>query len=106
MQEISILSETLTEIDFAPQTELKEIIQNVKTILTTMKYSVPLDRNFGIIAASIDEPIPLAKAKCSAEIVEAIQRYEPRAEIVRITFNGDGMDGILKPNVQIRIKND
>ena len=34
-------------IDFAPATKIEEILQNVRTILGTVKFSVPLDREFG-----------------------------------------------------------
>ena len=34
-------------IEIMPQTEAAEIIQNVRTILLTQKFSVPLDREFG-----------------------------------------------------------
>ena len=35
-------------IDLAPATKIEEILQNVRTILGTVKFSVPLDREFGI----------------------------------------------------------
>jgi len=101
MPEVDIFA-TLDEVNFAPSSVLEEIIQNVKTILTTVKYSVPLDRNFGIMADALDAPLPVAKAKITADIVSAIKQYEPRAEITQIIFSGDGADGILKPRVRIR----
>ena len=52
---------TKNNIDFAPDSE--EIHQNLRTILTTARGSVPLDRNFGIDMSVIDLPIPLYKAK-------------------------------------------
>lgn len=35
-------------IDFAPSSEIAEILQNVRTILTTRLGSVPLERDFGL----------------------------------------------------------
>ncbi|BBB91062.1 MAG TPA: GPW/gp25 family protein [Methylomusa anaerophila] len=103
--EIEISALTVpTEIDFAPTTELQEIIQNVRTILTTPIYSVPLDRNFGVNAEMLDLPIPVAQARLSAEIVTAIQKYEPRVEVTEVSFTGDGMDGVLQPTVKLRIR--
>ena len=40
-------------IDFAPKTEIDEIVQNVLCILRTTKFTVPLDREFGIDAVII-----------------------------------------------------
>lgn len=101
--EVSTLT-TLSQVNFAPSTTLEEIIQNVRTILTTPIYSVPLDRNFGVNAEMLDLPMPVAQARLSAEIVAAVQKYEPRVEVTQVIFNGDGMDGILKPTVKLRLK--
>lgn len=93
---------SLNNIDFAPENELLEILQNVRTILSTVKLSVPLDRDFGIDASLLDKPILEAKAKISSEIILAIKKYEPRVKVEEITFSGD-MDGKLQPKVQVSI---
>lgn len=93
---------SLNNIDFAPENELLEILQNVRTILSTVKFSVPLDRDFGIDASLLDKPILEAKAKISSEIILAIKKYEPRVKVEEITFSGD-MDGKLQPKVQVSI---
>ena len=90
-------------IDFAPATVAEEVLQNVRTIITTVKGSVPLDRAFGIDGEVIDLPINVAKAKLTNEIFRAIRRYEPRAEINSIDFTGE-MTGRLLPEVTISIK--
>ena len=78
-------------IDFNPSTLVTEVLQNVKTILSTVKYSVPLDRGFGIGGAML-----------SGEIFAAIRRYEPRAMIQSIKFSGDE-SGKLIPILEVRI---
>lgn len=93
---------SLNNIDFAPENELLEVLQNVRTILSTVKFSVPLDRDFGIDASLLDKPILEAKAKISSEIILAIKKYEPRVKVEEITFSGD-MDGKLQPKVQVSI---
>lgn len=93
---------SLNNIDFAPENELLEILQNVRTILSTVKFSVPLDRDLGIDASLLDKPILEAKAKISSEIILAIKKYEPRVKVEEITFSGD-MDGKLQPKVQVSI---
>lgn len=101
--EVSTLT-TSTTINFAPATELEEIIQNVRTILTTPICSVPLDRNFGINQEMLDLPLPIAQARLSAEIVQAVQKFEPRVIITAVDYTGDGADGRLQPTVKLRIK--
>ena len=101
MMEVDVLA-TLDEIDFAPKDVLTEVIQNVRTICATTKYSVPLDRRFGVDAAMLDAPTPKAMAALQAEIIAAIRKYEPRARVTRVSFEGD-MDGKLIPKVRVRI---
>ena len=93
---------TLDKVNFAPTTLQEEVVQNVKTLLTTMKYTVPLDRNFGIMANAVDEPMPVAMAKLSSDIIDAINQYEPRCRVTQIFFDGD-IDGKLIPRVRIEI---
>lgn len=92
----------LQTIDLAPATTEAEILQNVKTILTTIKYTVPLDRGFGIDASIVDLPIPVAQGKLSNEIFQAIKRYEPRASLTDIQFSSD-ITGTLQVKVKVRI---
>ena len=90
------------EIDFAPATIVEEVIQNVRTIVTTIKYSIPLDREFGIDGSVVDLPINVAKARLTNEIFRAVRRYEPRAVIESITFKGEET-GRLIPTVGVSI---
>lgn len=89
-------------IDFNPSSLVTEVLQNVKTILSTIKYSVPLDRGFGISGAAVDMPMQQAAAILSGEIFAAIRRYEPRAIIQSIKFSGDE-SGKLIPTLEVRI---
>ena len=90
------------EIDFAPATVVEEVIQNVRTIVTTIKYSIPLDREFVINGSVVDLPINVAKARLTNEIFRAVRRYEPRAVIESITFKGEET-GRLIPTVEVSI---
>lgn len=89
-------------VDFAPEAEAAEILQNVRTILETVKGSVPLDRDFGIDASYLDLPMGEAKAKLISEIIKAVKKYEPRAAVTEISFTG-AEDGTLIPKVQVKI---
>ncbi len=84
-----------------------EIIQNVKTILSTIKGTVPLDRAFGVDWFFVDMPTPAAQAAFTAEIVTEIEKQEPRVKVIRVLWAADplaAMDGKLLPTVQIKIK--
>ena len=95
------------DIDFAPASVVAEVLQNVRTILATRKGTVPLDRDFGLDWTWIDQPMPVAKMRCQVAVIEAINDYEPRAEIESVEWGGsesDAMEGITLPKVKINIK--
>lgn len=89
-------------IDFAPQTEAQEILQNVLTICTTIKYSVPLDREFGIDTPFVDDPVNRVRAAYTQEVMRAVKKFEPRARISRVEFTGNH-DGKVSPRVFVKI---
>ena len=100
--ELNILISDFKEINFAPDNIIEEVVQNVKIICSTPKYSVPMDRLFGIDAEMIDKPTPKAMAALQAEIIQAIRKYEPRCKVLRVSFEGN-IDGKLAVKVRITI---
>ena len=92
----------LTDISLMPASETEEIIQNVQMILMTQKYTVPLDRGFGIDGKFIDEPIVAAQARATSEITSAVNSQEPRARVKKVFFDGDET-GRLGIRVRIEI---
>ena len=90
------------EIDFAPKNEAAEVIQNVKTICTTLKGSVPMRRDFGISGKYIDAVTPGVRALLTSEIYRAVREYEPRAEITGIEYR-ENEAGELKPCIRIKL---
>lgn len=99
--EIDVLA-TKTEINFAPKNLIEEVAQNVRIICTTEKYSVPMDRLFGVDTAMLDRPTPKAMAALQAELIQAIRKYEPRCKVRKISFEGD-INGKLTVKVRIAI---
>ncbi len=89
-------------VDFAPSSEIVEIMQNLRTIISTTKWSVPLDRDFGISGEYVDKPMESAKAYMAAEIIQAINQYEPRVTVEEISFTAT-LDGVLKPRIEVSI---
>lgn len=97
------------EINFSPNTETEEILQNVRTILKTRVGTVPLDRDFGISWDYIDQPTPVARALFQEAVIDAILEYEPRASVVSVNLDDNpslAIDGVLKPTVIINIGED
>lgn len=90
-------------IDLAPKTTVEEVLQNVRTIISTIKYEIPLDRAFGIDGDVVDMPMQQAQAKLTQEIFRAVRQYEPRAVIESISFSGDE-SGRLTPTLEVSIR--
>ena len=102
--DIEITAEALTSVNFAPSSTLEEILQNVKTILATPIYSVPLDRSFGVNLEMLDLPMPVTQAKLANEIVQAVEKFEPRVTVTKVSFAGKAITGRLQPTVRLRLK--
>lgn len=75
-------------------------------IAATRVGSVPLCRHFGTDWQWVDYPEPVAMARFRAELMEAIDKYEPRVEIISISFKADktqAIDGRIYPVVKFRL---
>ena len=95
----------LTEINFAPADEAEEVAQNISMILKTVKGTVPLARNFGISQQLVDLPSKVLQTKLTAEIIQAVKKFEPRAKILSVTFGNQLIEGKVLVNAQFVMRN-
>lgn len=92
------------QVDFQPGSLEEEIIQNVRTICTTLKGSVPMDRELGVNADLVDQSIVSARARLSAELIRAVRKFEPRCKVVSVSFDDvDAINGKIIPRMKITI---
>ena len=91
-----------TSISLNEPDRVKSILQNIGILLRTLRGSVPLYREFGMQMGFVDRPMTVAAPAVIVEIREAIQRFEPRAELVSVSFRHDA-DGVLSPEVEVNI---
>jgi phage baseplate assembly protein W len=82
-------------------TGITEVVQNCRTILTTRKGTVPLDRDFGISNDFIDSPMPKVRANAEQDIFSSFKKYEPRVVIKKIDWKADILSGKVTPHVEI-----
>jgi phage baseplate assembly protein W len=102
-----ILDTTLPAEVVIGATGVTEILQNVRTIVSTIKGSVPLDRDFGVSASFLDSPTPEAMAAFTGEAIDEIEKQEPRCSVVSVDFKPlaeAAMDGRLFPVIRIAIE--
>jgi phage baseplate assembly protein W len=84
-------------------TGISEIMQNVRTVLTTPRGTVPLDRDFGISFEFLDSPINITRAKAEQEIFLKLRKYEPRAILKQIMWETDATSGQISPSVKVEV---
>jgi len=106
VSEFDILGGPLGAVEIGA-TGIRAVMQNVKTILATIRGTVPLDRTFGIDDTFIDTPEPVAQAKFTGAVIAAVERWEPRVKVVSVTWvrldNSETADGRLVPRVRVRL---
>ena len=59
------------KLNLAPETLEEEVLQNVAIIVSTPKFSVPLDRGLGLAQRFIDKPIQVAQSILISEVLDA-----------------------------------
>mgnify|MGYP001042840437 CR=1 FL=1 len=62
----------LEAVNLAPESTLEEILQNVAVIISTPKFSVPLDRGLGMAQSFVDRPIQVAQSVLISEVLDAV----------------------------------
>ena len=92
--------ERLNESDY-----VRSVLQNVQNVLKTRQGTVPFFREFGLPMDFIDQPMQVAAPTLIIEVREALMKFEPRAELVDISFTSN-MDGQLFPVVEVEIVNE
>lgn len=88
-------------------TGIAAIEQNIRIIVTTLAYSVAMDRGFAHVGAFIDAPTPYEVARRIADITDAIEAKEPRVAVERISLEpsaDEAMQGRLYPKITYRVK--
>lgn len=86
---------------------LRDLRNCLNTIAVTRVGSVPLYRHFGTDWEWVDKPEPYAMARYRADLMEAIDKYEPRIKVISISFRrstADAFDGKLYPIVRFKIR--
>lgn len=72
----------LNETDY-----VDSVLQNVRMILSTWEGDVPLYRDFGINPELLHRPINAVESLLIGDITEKIEKYEPRATVMQVSFD-------------------
>ena len=101
-----LMDEATIEIEAggADDTVEEEVYRNLQILYGTHTGEQALDREFGIDANITDYPQMSAQALLAAEIVSKTQKYEPRAQVVRVEWTASKIvEGNMVPKVVIKI---
>ena len=89
-------------------TGIRQLAQELRTLLATCRGSVPLDRDFGVSWDMIDKSLPQARQMLIAEIAQQIEKYIPRVKFESIEFPHlepeESADGLLAAKVSVTIR--
>lgn len=89
------------EIVFESSLSKKDaIIRQLKVLYGTRKGEQALDRDFGIDWSFLDQPMEVAKAMLSAEIITQTAQYVPSIAVSAINFTSD-LNGNLTPTIRV-----
>lgn len=86
---------------------VRSVLQNIAIILSTRQGTCPLYRGFGLPQKFVGKPMPVAMSMMYSEVKEAVEEYEPRADVVNVTFEvNEAALGRLIPTVEVNIINE
>ncbi|MEG0422872.1 MAG: hypothetical protein RR589_18410 [Hafnia sp.] len=93
------------QINWAPQTLVEEVLQNVSTILATQIGTVPYSRKLGVTSGLVDSLTPIFIATATREIIQKVGEFEPRAVIHSVSFEkANASDGVIRPKLVIGVR--
>lgn len=92
----------LSTLSLGEKDKIKSILQNIAVILRTRAGTCPMYRGFGLPQKYIGLPSTAARPIMYAEIREAIEEFEPRVDVMDISFE-QAPSGVLIPTVEVRI---
>lgn len=94
----------LNKLQFNETDTVRSVMQNIAVILSTLKGTVPMYRDFGVNPEFLDMPMPVAKVRMISEVREAVETWEPRATVVDVSFSDErAAEGVLIPIVEVEI---
>lgn len=99
MEEIRGDGKLLADIDLAPSSVYKEVIQNIAIILETVQKSCPMLRGLGIPGDLYGRPLNVMENLAVGTIYDQIEKYEPRAILSEVRFEEDYSTGKVIPVV-------
>ncbi len=94
---------TLADVEFNIRGELPEaedVLRCLRNLIMTPEGTAPLDRDFGLNQDFIGYPLGAAQNLLAVEIMDKVDRYEPRVRVLEVNCTSD-MEGQITAKVVI-----
>ena len=99
-----ILGDIDVEINPSESTEERDVYNCLKTLYGSRVGEQALDREFGLNMDCLSLPAEAAEAKLTAEIIRKTKKYEPRAQVLEVSYETSrSQQGNIRPKVVINI---
>lgn len=82
--------------DYMTEGTVAEIQRNVSALIATPEGSCPGDRSYGISTEFIGMPIDVARNLSALSVIEKLEIYEPRVELIDVSTESDPISGSIK----------
>lgn len=79
----------------------RDIIECLANLYATKVGTQPLDREFGISAEYVGQPMDVFENEYALEVIEKTERYESRVKVADVTFEVDVNQGKIVPVIKI-----
>lgn len=84
-------------------TGVDRIVQNVRNLLITRMGEVPFMRDLGIDPDYIDNSVSNIHNNLSNDVIELVEKYEPRATILDVRITGQDANGNIIIEVEMEV---
>lgn len=68
------------------ENEKEAVMRNIEFLMSSYRNSICFYRDFGMMVKFLDKPNPFQEIEVRSEIVDAIDKYEPRVSVDNIDF--------------------
>lgn len=83
--------------------EINDILRCLRNLLSIPEGSMPLARGLGLKWSVLSEIPEDMENDYATDLIEKVQDYEPRVEVVAVTFTHDTETGSATCNVEINL---
>lgn len=99
----TLICDSMDEIKMMPETKKEEVLQCIKTIVTTTEGECPMCREIGVSKDALHWREVTAKTMLTRDIFVAVQDQEPRANVKTVDFDQREALGTLNARLEVEL---